>query len=141
MNYNARDGPKFRPYPVGDMAGRPPSRKPPPFGAKLAALRKERGFTQAELAGRLDVSAKMVDYYERRARNPSTEIATKVAAVFGVSVAFVLGEGAPPSSKKTKPGPPSRLEERLEKVRKLPRRQQEFVIRMLDTIIEQAASR
>ncbi len=40
------------------------------FGAFLARLRKERGMTQRELAGRLHVSDKAVSKWERGAEPP-----------------------------------------------------------------------
>jgi transcriptional regulator with XRE-family HTH domain len=127
---------EFRPYHFRDMAGRRPSREAPPFGKRLAELRKERGFTQTELAGRLEISSKMVDYYERRATNPSLEIITKAATLFGVTIADMLGEelGRP----RARPGPPSRLEGQLERVRLLPRRQQEHIIKTLTALLKQA---
>jgi len=125
----------FRPYPFGDMVGRRPSREAPPFGKRLAELRKERGFTQAELGERLGISIKMVDYYERRATNPSLEIITKAAGLFGITVADMLGELGRP---RHRPGPPSRLEGQIERVRRLPRRQQEHIIKTLGALLKQA---
>ena len=118
---------------VDVMAGRPPTGPAPPFGQKVAALRKERGLSQAELAQRLGVSLEMVDYYERRARNPSTETIQRVAAGLGVEPALFL-EGK--TSEKKKPGPPSRLEEKLTEARKLPRKKQEQLVRMIDAFLD-----
>ncbi|MCA1604446.1 MAG: helix-turn-helix domain-containing protein [Acidobacteria bacterium] len=33
-----------------------------------------KGWSQTELADRLDTTLKMIDYYERRANNPSVEV-------------------------------------------------------------------
>jgi hypothetical protein len=67
---------------------------------------------------------------------PSTEIVSKIAATFDVPVGVLLGERPP--RRRAKPRPPSALEERIEKIRQLPRKEQEFVIRMLDTVLEGA---
>lgn len=124
-----------RPYPEA-MAGRPPSHEAPPFGRALAALRKERGLTQADLSALLGVSRKTIDYYERRATNPSADVLENVAEKFGVSVSVLLGHEEPPRRKpKTHPGPVSALELRIEKLRKLPRAQQEVVVKMLDGLL------
>jgi hypothetical protein len=40
---------------------------------------------------------------------------------------------------KSKPGPPTALALRFERIRQLPRKEQDFVIRFLDTILEKAA--
>lgn len=126
----------FRPYPLQDMVGRRPSREAPPFGKRLAELRKERGLTQSELAARLEISSKMIDYYERRATNPSLEIITKAATIFGVTLADMLGEEL--SRPRHRPGPPSRLEAQIERVRQLPRRQKEHIIKTLAALLKQA---
>jgi len=117
------------------MAGRRPSREAPPFGKRLAELRKERGFTQAELAERLGISIKLVDYYERRAVNPSLKIITAAAALFGFTVADMLGELDRPEHR---PGQLSKLEVQIERMRRLPRRQQESIIKTLSALLRQA---
>jgi len=124
------------PYPLGDMVGRRPSREAPEFGKRLAELRKSRGLTQVELAERLEISSKMVDYYERRATNPSLEIITKAAALFSVTIAELLGEEL--AQPRHRPGPQSRLEAQIERVRRLPRRQQEHIIKTLSALLKQA---
>jgi len=116
----------------GDMAGRPPTKEAPPFGQRLAALRKTRELTQQELADALGVSLEMLVYYERRAKNPSTEFARKAAGFFKVSVDELLGLAVPT---KRKPGPPPDLEQRLVALRGLPREQQKVVLKLLDAFL------
>lgn len=118
------------------MAGRPPTKDAPPFGQRLAALRKNRGWVQKELAERLNTSRMIIDYYERRAVNPSLAFIERAAVVLEVSVAELLGSDVTPAQ--ARPGPISALFQRFEQVRKLPRKDQDFVIRFLDTVIENA---
>jgi putative transcriptional regulator len=115
------------------MAGRPATKPAPPFGQKLAALRKERGLTQAQLAALLGVSLEMVDYYERRAKNPSTETLKRVGDALNVDPAYFLGEKR---AERKKPGPPSMFEERIKEARRLPRRKQEQLVRMIDAFLD-----
>lgn len=115
------------------MAGRPATKPAPPFGQRLQALRKERGLSQAELADRLGVSRQMVEYYERRALNPSVGFVADAARVLGVPQAALLDDEHTP---RKKPGPPSQLEEKLVEARKLPRRKQEILVRMIDAFLE-----
>jgi transcriptional regulator with XRE-family HTH domain len=122
------------PYTEG-MAGRPPTKAPPPFGAKLAELRKLRGMTQPQLAEALSVSLDMLNYYERRALNPSAEFLKKTAGFFGVSVDELLGHSTP---SRRKSGPPSQLEQRLSAIRQLPREKQKLVLQVLDTFLRDA---
>jgi transcriptional regulator with XRE-family HTH domain len=119
------------------MAGRPATKPAPPFGQRLAAARKKAGLTQLKLAEKLGMTRELVDYYERRAPNPSLEFVQKAAEALGVEPSYFLdGEGP----KKKKPGPASDLETRLERLRQLPRSQQDLIIRMLDAAIDQARS-
>ena len=124
---------EFRLYPDGAMAGRPATKEAPPFGKRLAALRKERGLTQVELADKLGLTVKGVDYYERRAKNPSIEFIKRAAAVLGVRAADLVDDV--PARSRGKPGPPSQFEERLEKLRRMPKKQQELVLKMLDGVL------
>jgi transcriptional regulator with XRE-family HTH domain len=117
------------------MAGRPPSGEAPLFGRRLTALRKERGLTQAQLAAGLGVKLSLVAYYERRAKNPTLEVATKIATFFDVPIGSLLGEEAT-RKKPRHPGPLSALEQRIEQLRRLPRAQQELIVKMLDGILQ-----
>lgn len=61
------------------------------FGEKLRALRKERGWSQKELAGRLGLVAASVSAYEQDKKVPSVEILIKICSVFQVSADYLLG--------------------------------------------------
>lgn len=126
-------------YNLPAMAGRPATKEAPPFGRRLTALRKSKGWTQSELGARLGLTQKMVDYYERRAVNPSLAVIEQAAAALEVSVAELLGGESP--RRRGKPGPASQLELRLERIKRLPRKDQEFVIRFLDTVLERSEPR
>jgi transcriptional regulator with XRE-family HTH domain len=116
------------------MARHSSTKKATVFGARLATLRKAKGLTQPELGKQLGISTKMVDYYEHRARNPSIAIVQKAADLFDVSVADLLGEDAAGVAPKRR-GPRSALEEKIERLRMLPKGQQEVVLKMLDGLL------
>jgi transcriptional regulator with XRE-family HTH domain len=118
------------------MVGRPSTREPSAFGKRLSALREERGLSQAELAGRLGVSQQLIAYYERRAPSPTLEFVEKAAAGLGVDVDVLVSDGK--KQKRSKPGPISQLEERIERVRLLPKKKQELAIKMLDLVLDGA---
>lgn len=121
------------PYVEGTMAGRPPSTEGTVFGRRVAEFRKRKGLTQAELAAILDVTAPMIVYCERRAANPSLELLLKLSKALDVTVSELVGEE--PASKR-KPGPPSELDERVERVRHLPKKKQELAVKMLDVVLD-----
>ena len=123
-------------YNADIMAGRPPTKEAPIFGQRLAALRRAKGLSQTQLAKLLDTTRKMIDYYERRAGNPSLDFIQRAAEALDVSVAELLG--SQPKAARGKPGPTPQLQLRFEQIRRLPRKEQEFVIRFIDTVLEKA---
>ena len=60
------------------------------LGARIAAPRRQAGFSQAELAERLRISASAVGMYEQGRREPAAEILVALADVFSVSVDYLL---------------------------------------------------
>lgn len=56
------------------------------FGAFLAELRRERGLTQAELAGRLNVTDKAISKWERGRGLPDIQLLEPIADTLNVSV-------------------------------------------------------
>ena len=65
-------------------------------GALIKALRKERGMTQKELAGRLHVTEQAVSRWERDVGCPEIGLLTQLCEILGVSMARLLeGDLAP----------------------------------------------
>ena len=120
--------------------GRPPTKKAPPFGQRMAALRKRSGLTQVELAERLGLTQKAVDYYERRAPKPSIELLLNLADVFHVTTDELLGLNGTTGAIAKKHGPASDLEQKLEQVKQLPKSQQKTVLAMLSGLVEQGGT-
>ena len=120
---------------MDDMLGRPTEKEAPLFGQRLSEARRAKGWTQRELAKALATNMKMIDYYERRAKNPALEVVQACAKVLEVPASYLVGVDEEESNKK-KSGPVSPLERRFREVRKLPRKKQEFILQFLDTILE-----
>lgn len=60
------------------------------LGARIAALRRKAGMSQAELAKRLQVSASAIGMYEQGRRQPAADTLVALGGVFGVSVDYLL---------------------------------------------------
>ena len=60
------------------------------LGARIAALRREAGMKQSELARRLRVSPSAVGMYEQGRREPSAELLLEISRVFGVSMEYLV---------------------------------------------------
>ena len=66
------------------------------MGARIAALRREAGMSQAQLAQVLQVSPSAVGMYEQGRREPSADTLVELARIFQVSVDYILtGTPAP----------------------------------------------
>ncbi|MFI0348466.1 MAG: helix-turn-helix domain-containing protein [Chthoniobacterales bacterium] len=102
---------------------------------QLSTLRKARSLTQPQLAQMLGISVDMLTYYERRAKNPTAELLSKVAKTLNVSADELLGH---PIKSVRKSGPPSQLKHRLQAIRRLSRERQKILIQALDTFLRDA---
>ena len=60
------------------------------LGARIAALRRRAGYSQAELAHRLRISASAMGMYEQGRREPSVDTLVAMARELGVSTDFLL---------------------------------------------------
>lgn len=60
------------------------------LGARIATLRRAAGWSQAELAQKLQISASAVGMYEQGRREPAVELLVRMAALFEVSVDYLL---------------------------------------------------
>lgn len=56
-------------------------------------LRKEKNWSQNDLANKSGVSREMISKYERNLAIPSVDAAKKIADAFGVSLDYLVGEG------------------------------------------------
>ena len=60
------------------------------LGMRMALLRAEKGWSQAELARRIGVSASAVGMYEQGRREPSLNLLVRLAQEFGVTTDYLL---------------------------------------------------
>lgn len=128
--------PKTLPYNADIMAGRRPVYEAPPFGQRLATLRKERGLSQEQFGKLVGKTRRAIDYYERRAKNPTAEFIEKAASALGVGVADLMGEATDGKARK-RPGPKSSLELQFERVQQLPKKQQHKIMEVVDALLAQ----
>ena len=61
------------------------------FNEQLIALRMENGFSRPQLAERLNVSARLISYWENGQRECDFDMLIKIADLFSVSVDYLLG--------------------------------------------------
>jgi transcriptional regulator with XRE-family HTH domain len=61
---------------------------------KLKNLRQQKGWSQTQLAKKLNTQSQNISRYERGLFTPSTDALSKFADVFGVSVDYLLNDEA-----------------------------------------------
>lgn len=61
------------------------------YGKRIRELREEKGWSQSELARRMNCVQKSVSRYECETADLGTEEIVKLCRIFGVSADFLLG--------------------------------------------------
>ena len=121
-------------YSLAMPQGRPASKERPQLGQRIARARQEVGLTQKELAAKLDVTQRVVTYWEREAVGLRTEQLSALAKALGVSADYFIGR----ESSKRGNGPAGKARKLFERVSQLPRAQQQ---RILDTVEDMLLAR
>ncbi|KAF1687875.1 transcriptional regulator [Pseudoxanthomonas broegbernensis] len=103
------------------------------MGARIAQLRKHQGITQAQLAEWLGVSQQTITAYEVGRRRIQVSALPTIARALGVSVEELIGAPTTPAKR----GPAPKLQQQLERITRLPKAQQRFVMQMIDTVLQQ----
>ncbi|MBQ8550781.1 MAG: helix-turn-helix transcriptional regulator [Clostridia bacterium] len=66
------------------------------FALRLKTLRTKHGYTQAELAEKLEISTSAVGMYEQGRREPDNTLLKRICEVFGVSADYLLAHDEGP---------------------------------------------
>ena len=106
------------------------------LGARVAARRRAQNITQVQLAELLDVSQQTVTAYEVGRRRMPLSSLPVIARYLGVSVEELLGDDAAAAKKR---GPTPLLQQKIERLSRLPKAKQKFVMEMLDGVLAQAS--
>ena len=107
------------------------------LGQRIAALRRERGLTQVQLAEHLGVAQQTLAHYEAGRLRLLAGALPTLAEHLSVSVEELIGSPTTAKRGAGKRGPAPKLQQQLERVTALPKTQQRFVMQMLDTVLQQ----
>lgn len=106
------------------------------LGQRIARLRKEKGYTQDELAKKMGIVRVLISDYERERIRPHYEMIIRFAIALDVTTDELLG------LKQSKNSPSSqnlKLVRRLKKIEALPPAEQKILLRTIDTFLKGAA--
>lgn len=101
---------------------------PMSFPERLAALRKEHGFTQQQMADKIGMHVSQLKRYEAGASQPTIEVFRRIALALNVSADMLLFEV-------DERGPDERLKLQFEAVSKLDEREREAVETMIAGVL------
>lgn len=101
--------------------------------SRLKALRETAGISQRELARLIGERQSNIQYWETTGKIPRSDVLTPMAKALGVSVEELLGEPRP--RRAATPG--GRARQLFDAVSKLPRRQQDKVLDILEPFVRQ----
>ena len=105
------------------------------LGAHIAQLRKDQNITQVQLAELLGISQQTMNAYEMGHRRVPVSALPVLAQALAVSVEDLIGAQAAAAAKKRGPAP--KLQQQMDRIAKLPKAKQKFVIEMLDAMLQQ----
>ncbi len=108
------------------------------FKDTFVRLRKERGWTQSEIAERIGISVGQVKKYEKGDSAPTLHILAKIALAFDVSAdVLVFDDSGGIAAQKLD----TALLRRFERVIELPERERDAVLVLIDSVIAKQAIR
>ncbi len=110
------------------------------LGRRLAHFRKQRGYSQQELARRVGAVQVVISDYERGKLRLSAEMALRFATALDIPIQELLQTGklVPVDAA---PKPSRRLLRRLEQIEHLPRRKQAALLTTIDTFLKSTTSK
>ena len=117
---------------ASDMTtGRPSSKPRTALGQRITEARQFAGLTQQELAGKANVSQRVVAYWEREAVSLRADQIDALASALNVTADALLGRKAARGG-----GPVGKARRMFEEVNKLPRDRQQHVLRVVADLLK-----
>jgi transcriptional regulator with XRE-family HTH domain len=99
--------------------------------SRLKELRETAGLSQRELARRVGQDQSNIRYWETTGKPPRSDVLVPLARELGVTVEELLGLPKPRNNGK----PGGRLGEVVERISRMPRRQRDRVVGIVETVI------
>jgi len=106
------------------------------IGDKILSLRKERGWSQQQLAKKIGTSGPIVGRYERGEMTPSVEVAKKLADTFGTTLDYLVDDAGRVTDIKDKA-----MLERLKEIEGLDQEEKKTVVHVIDSLLRDAKAR
>ncbi len=99
------------------------------IGSRITLLRKEKKWSQIELAKNINASREIISRYERNESVPSIDMIIKIADVFGVTVDYMIGQSENSSFDKD-------TVDRIKNIQKMDNDTKSILFNVIDTYIQ-----
>jgi transcriptional regulator with XRE-family HTH domain len=106
------------------------------IGDKILQLRKEKGWSQQQLAKMIGTSGPIIGRYERNEMMPSVEVAKKLADVFGTKLDYLVDDADRMTDIKDKA-----MLDRLKEIESLDQEERKTVVHVIDSLLRDAKAR
>jgi transcriptional regulator with XRE-family HTH domain len=106
------------------------------FGKRLHDLRRQRGWSQIELATKVETSGPIIGRYERGDMTPSIDMARKIADVLGATLDYLTGGGGTPDVLQDKT-----MMRRVADMTVIPASDRDKILYLMDGLIRDAKAR
>lgn len=107
------------------------------LGQRLARIRKDRGFTQVELAQKAGTIQAVISDYERGRVRPHAAMLGRLAQALGVTADELLGIAPASSQKANGHGVSRRILRRMQALEQLPTHDQKSILKLIDALAAQ----
>ena len=120
-------------YPAEDMTtGRPASKPRTALGQRISEARQSAGLTQQELADKVNVTQRVIAYWEREAVSLRAEQIDALTSALNVTADALLGR----NKATRRGGPVGKTRRMFEEVGKLPRDRRQHVLRVVEDLLK-----
>ena len=106
------------------------------MGERIAEARKDHHMTQVQLAELLGVMQQTLAHYEVGRRRVPVSMLPLLATTLAVSVEELIGVSSPAGRR----GPAPKLLQQVERIHRLPKARQRFVMEMIDAALQANAT-
>ena len=103
------------------------------IGQRIARLRKERGYTQQELAKKMGIVRVLVSDYEKGRIRPHPEMVARFALALGITADELIGLKPSKSNDKE---PNLSIQKKIRKIEDLPAAKQRVILQTIDAFIK-----
>ena len=104
------------------------------IGKRLSRFRKERGYTQRELAKKIGITHNLVSDYETGRLMPNGEMVVRFALTLNVTADEILG--LKPGKRQAGKNPSLKIVRRLDKIASMPPAKQKAFLQTIDALLK-----